>query len=82
MQWTGKQVSGNTAPYNDVISVTPGATEFDVTRGFVMGTAGTVSITTAAGNDRDDFPAVAGYNPVAIKKFRALGTATDPWLAY
>lgn len=51
--------------------------EGSCTRSLIVGTAGTANITTPDNVDIDNFPLFEGYNPVAIRKLRALGTAAN-----
>lgn len=48
-------------------------------RGILCGTAGTATITTAAGNKRASVPLQAGYNPIRVHQVWSTGTASDLW---
>lgn len=71
-------------PAQDMIKVTPGASEFTEgpCRALWIGEAGTINITPQSGIDRDAVPAQVGLLPVSCTKVRAGGTATDIWAIY
>lgn len=53
-----------------------------VTRGLLVGTAGTANIQDAYGNTRASVPLQQGYNPLRCKQVRTGGTASDIWALY
>lgn len=74
--------STSTAPAQSIVALSASATAFPVCRGLLVGTGGTADITDAKGNNVDGVPLQAGYNPLAITKLRALGTAADVFALY
>lgn len=66
----------------DVVPLSASATPFPVTRGLLVGTAGTATVTTARGASRANVPLQLGWNPIQITALTALGTASDVWACY
>ena len=50
--------------------------------GLWIGTAGTLNFDDETGEQITGFPAVAGFNPIAAKRVRTGGTASDIWALY
>jgi len=65
-----------------IVALSASASEIPQTRGLNVQTAGTANITDAHGNDVDGYYLHAGYNPIQIKKLRALGSASGVWALY
>ena len=51
-------------------------------RALWIGTAGTINVTTAAGQALTNFPAKEGLMPMAVQSVEASGTADDIWALY
>lgn len=68
----------------DLVELTPSDTEFanGISKGLWIGVSGTINITTQDGSDLDGVPVVSGYFPIACKKLRSGGTATDVYAVY
>lgn len=81
---TGEYGDPSTAPADDVVPVTPGASALPdgPCRALLVGVAGTVNLTTLAGVQRDGVPLVEGWNPVGATHVRTGGTATGIWAVY
>ncbi len=47
--------------------------------GLLVGTAGTATVVTAAGNTRTSIPLQAGFNPIRVKQVTNTGGASDIW---
>lgn len=65
-----------------IVSLSASASVIPTTRGLLVGTAGTATVTDADGNSVANIPLQAGYNPLQIQKLTALGTASDVWALY
>lgn len=65
-----------------VTPLTQSASEFTVTRGIWVGTAGNYNITTEDGNDLDGFPLFEGFNAIKIKKWRSGGETSTIYGLY
>lgn len=65
-----------------IVALSASATAFSRTFGLLVGTAGTANITDSDGNDVDNVPLQAGYNPLSITKLRVLGTADQVFALY
>lgn len=50
-----------------------------ISRGLIIGTAGTINVTFPDGSEADDMPAQAGFFPFNVLKVRTGGTATNIW---
>lgn len=50
-----------------------------LTRGLLVGTAGTANLMQLDGTVRANVPLQQGYNPLAVKQVRTGGTASDIW---
>jgi hypothetical protein len=64
----------------DIVKLSTG-TSFPVTRGLCVGTAGTATLTSEAGQTLTNYPLQLGYNPIKIKGI-TFGTASDIWALY
>lgn len=53
-----------------------------ITRGLLVGTAGTANLMQPDGTVRANVPLQAGYNPLQVKQVRTGGTASDIWALY
>ncbi len=66
----------------DVVLITPHDTVDNIpdgTRALLVGTGGTINVTTLAGNNHDGVPVPTGIVPLSLKRIRTGGTATDIW---
>jgi len=72
----------DTRPASNVRAVTKGTALLGTARALWIGTAGTLSFTTADGGVIVNFPAKEGLLPVATASVQAGGTATDIWALY
>lgn len=50
-----------------------------LTRGLLVGTAGTANLMQLDGSIRTDVPLQQGYNPLAVRQVRTGGTADNIW---
>lgn len=50
--------------------------------GLLVGVGGTANIIDGAGVSRDNVPLQAGYNPIAARRVRTGGTASDIWALF
>jgi hypothetical protein len=64
------------------IPVTKGTALVGPCRALNVGTAGTANLTELDGTQRDNYPLVAGYNPIQVREVRAGGTAENIWALY
>lgn len=53
-----------------------------VCRGLLAGVGGTADLQEPDGTNRDAVPLKEGYNPLFVKRVRALGTASNIWALY
>ena len=53
-----------------------------VTKGLLVGTAGTANLMQFDGTTRANVPLQQGYNPLQVLQVRTGGTATDIWALY
>lgn len=53
-----------------------------ITRGLLVGTAGTANLMQPDGTIRTNVPLQQGYNPLQVRQVRTGGTATDIWALY
>lgn len=53
-----------------------------ITRGLLVGTAGTANLMDETGTVRTDVPLQAGYNSLHVLQVRTGGTASDIWALY
>ncbi len=67
-------------PSGDIRQLLTGTT-FPVTRSVVVGTAGTATLTTEAGQTCTNYPLQQGENHIKIKGI-TFGTAADIWGLY
>lgn len=76
--------SNATEPLWDVVAVTAGSDPLPdgTCRAILATAAGTVNITTPAGNEVDDVPVNIGVNPIGATHIRAGGTATGLFAGY
>lgn len=65
-------------PARQVVPVTLNADLGDC-RGLLVGAGGTADLVDADGNARSAVPLQTGYNPIAVRKVTALGSATGLW---
>jgi hypothetical protein len=74
----------SSAPLLDYVPVTPGAGDLPdgPCRAILATAAGTVNLTTIAGDQRNGVPVNAGVNPLAARAIRAGGTATGLFAGY
>lgn len=81
---TGKIVSSSTQSARLIVSVTKADADLadGITRGLLVGTAGTANLMDAEGNTLANVPLQAGYNPLAVRQVRTGGTASDIWALY
>lgn len=64
---------------NDIWGNTYSAANSRPCRGLLVGTAGTATVITAAGNTRTSIPLQAGYNPIRVTQIKNTGGASDIW---
>ena len=76
--------SSKIIPAMDIVPVTKSTTAFTggICRALWIGTAGTLNITTQAGQERNDVPVQVGLFPVQCTHVRTGGTADDIWSIY
>lgn len=72
----------SSAPADDYVLVTKGVALPGPCRGLLVGTAGTANLTTVGGENRDNVPLQAGYNPMVVSAVRSGGTADGIWALY
>ena len=53
-----------------------------LTRGLLVGIAGTANLVDGSGAIRTNVPLQVGYNPVRVSRVRLGGTADDIWALY
>lgn len=73
-----------TRPSGKIVPVTKANNDLadGVTRGLLVGTAGTANLMDETGEIRTSVPLQAGYNPLKVKQVRTSGTASDIWALY
>lgn len=79
-----KPYSAQYVPPYDFILVSAGAVGSDVAlppkcRGLLIGVAGSLNVTMANGNTRNDIPFIEGINPGYFSTVKAGGSATNIW---
>ena len=74
-------VSDKTEPAEEFAPVTKADSDLagGLTRGLLVGTAGTANLMQLDGTVRTDVPLQQGYNPLAVRQVRTGGTADDIW---
>lgn len=74
----------STAPAIEYIPVTKADADLPggVTRGLLVGTAGTANLMQPDGTIRANVPLQAGFNPLCVKQVRTGGTSLDIWALY
>lgn len=80
----GRLNSSSTASAQLIVAVTKAdsALADGVTRGLLVGTAGTANLMDAMGNTVANVPLQAGYNPLAVQQVRTGGTASAIFALY
>lgn len=73
--------SDKTAPAEVFVPVTKADSDLagGLTRGLLVGTAGTANLMQLDGIIRTDVPLQQGYNPLAVRQVRTGGTADNIW---
>lgn len=69
-------------PSGKPVKLSAAAQDIAVPRALWVGTAGTATMTSEAGDVLTDFPLKAGLNPIRIKRLSTLTTAADVWGLY
>ena len=74
----------SSAPADDLVQITKADEDLPdgPCRGLLVGVAGTANLVTLADQPRANVPLVQGWNPVACRRVRPGGTASDIWAIY
>lgn len=78
----GEGLSKALAVATDIVPVVAHDTSDNVpdgTRALLVGTGGTLNVTTLNGINIDGLVVPAGYNPISVRRVRTGGTAADFW---